>query len=161
MIRLPFITCTVFIVIAACGSRGPVDANAKSTAGLPTANVAAPSASGEPRGPTAPAQADPPAAAAIPAALQGRWGLAPRDCGSSLTAARGLLVITAGELRFHDSHAVPASDIQTDTNSIDGQFAFSGDGRSWTKYEGLRVDNRRLTRTETNPTASFSYAKCS
>lgn len=138
-----------------------MDAKAQNTAGLPTVNVPAPSASGEPRGPTDPGRADPPAAAAIPAALQGRWGLAPRDCTSSVGAAEGLLVITAGQLGFHDSHAVPASDVQTDTDSISGQFAFNGQGRSWTKYEGLRVDNRRLTRTETNPTASFSYAKCS
>lgn len=149
------------MVIAACGSRGPVDPKARNVAGIPTIEAPAASPSGEPRGPTTPARADPPAAAAIPAPLQGRWALAPRDCGSSAAAARGLLVITAGELRFQNSHAVPASDIQTDTASINGQFAFTGEGRSWTKYEGLRVDNRRLTRTETNPTASFSYAKCS
>lgn len=159
---MPFISCAVFVVIAACGSGGgPVDSKAKNTAGLPDINVPAASASGEPRGPTAPAHADPTPAAAIPAALQGRWGLAPRDCGPVVAAAQGLLVITPSELRFHDSHAVPISVIATAPNSINGTFAFSGHGRSWTKYEALKLDNRRLTRTETNPTASFSYAKCS
>jgi hypothetical protein len=56
---------------------------------------------------------------------------------------------------------VPATDVNSDTSSIIGNFAFTGGGRSWTKYEAIKVDNRRLTRTEINPTASFSYAKCS
>jgi predicted small lipoprotein YifL len=161
VIRLPFISCAVFLSIAACGRQGPVDPHAKNTAGLPDVNVAAPSASGEPRGPTTPARADPTPAAAIPAALQGRWGLAPRDCTAPESSAVGRLVVTGSELRFRDSHAVPASDIQTDIASINGTFAFTGEGRSWTKYEALKLDNRRLTRTEQNPTASFSYAKCS
>jgi hypothetical protein len=93
--------------------------------------------------------------------LQGRWGLAPRDCTSPPSSARGLLVISPGDLRFHDSRAVPATDIDSDAKSIGGNFAFTGQGRSWTKYEALTLDNRRLMRTEINPTASFSYAKCS
>ena len=39
--------------------------------------------------------------------------------------------------------------------------AFAGEGQSWTKYESLKLDQNVLVRTETKPTASFSYAKCS
>jgi hypothetical protein len=98
--------------------------------------------------------------AAIPAALQGRWGLTPADCTSALGDAKGLLVINASELRFYESRAVPAADVDGDADSINGNFTFTGEGRTWTKYEALKVDSGVLTRTETKPTASFSYAKC-
>jgi hypothetical protein len=55
---------------------------------------------------------------------------------------------------------VPAVDVDSDSGSISGKFAFAGEGRSWTKYEALKVDNHTLVRTEMNPTASFTYAKC-
>lgn len=162
---MPFISCLLFVAIAACDSRGPVDAQAKATTGLPNAglpNVSnpAPTAIGEPHGPTRPAGADPAPAATIPSALRGRWALAPRDCTATAKGARSLLVVTADDLDFYESHAVPAAEIETDSRSISGTFVFSGKGRSWNKYEALKVDQQRLTRTETNPSASFSYAKC-
>jgi hypothetical protein len=150
----------LMLAVAACGGHGPVDDKAKNTAGLPNLNASAPSAMGEPHVATVPAQASPTPAATIPAALQGRWGLSPSDCTSALAKAKGLLVINANELRFYESRAVPAADIDTDANSIGGTFAFTGAGQTWTKYEALKVDKGRLIRTEAKPTASFSYAKC-
>ena len=161
MIRIPFISCALVLAVAACGGRNPVDVDANSTAGLPDINRSAPSASGEPHADTRPASALPPPSVRIPAALQGRWGLSPADCTTSLGDAKGLLVINGDEFRFYESRAVPAERAQTDPNSISGQFAFIGEGRSWTRYEALKADGQRLIRTEANPTASFSYAKCS
>jgi hypothetical protein len=97
----------------------------------------------------------------IPAALLGRWGLSPADCTSTRGDAKGLLIVSPTELRFYESRAVPANDAQTDSDSISGDFAFTGEGQSWTKYESLKIDKQVLVRTETKPTASFSYAKCS
>lgn len=133
---------------------------ATKTAGLPDVNVPAPSASGEPRGPTSPAKPPPAPTSRIPAALQGRWALTPADCMPGRSGAKGLLTITADELRFYESRAVPADDVEGNANSIAGNFAFTGEGQSWTKYEALKVEKGRLTRTETKPMASFSYAKC-
>jgi hypothetical protein len=161
VIRIPFISCLTVLAIAACSARHPVDSKAARTSGLPDINVAAPSATGEPRGSTAAAKAEPAPTAKIPASLQGRWGLSPADCMSNRAGARGLLVVTPDDLHFYESRSVPASDVGTDDNSIAGNFAFNGEGRSWTKFEALRVDKQTLTRTETNPSASFSYAKCS
>jgi hypothetical protein len=155
------ISCALVLAVAACGGRNPVDANANSTAGLPDLNKSAPSTSGEPHADTKPATPLPPPSVHIPAALQGRWGLTPADCTTSLGDAKGLLVINGDELRFYESRAVPAQRAQTDPDSISGQFAFTGEGQSWTRYEALKVDKQRLTRTEANPTASFSYAQCS
>lgn len=158
---MPLISCLAVISIAACSSRDPVDDRAAGVAGPPDINVPAPSATGEPHGPTTAAAADPAPAAKIPAALQGRWALAPRDCTSTRGDAKGLLVIAPDALHFYESRAVPGADVEADENSIGGNFAFTGEGQSWKKYETLKVEKQKLTRTETQPVASFSYAKCS
>jgi len=162
MLRVPFISIFALLAVASCGGRDPVDDKAAArTAGLPDVNVPAPSATGEPRGPTTPAKPEPAPTSRIPAAVQGRWGLTPADCMPGRADAKGLLTITADDLHFYESRAVPADAVDSDPNSISGNFAFTGEGQSWTKYEALKVEKGRLTRTETKPMASFSYAKCS
>ena len=160
MLRVPFISCALVFAIAACGGRDPVDDHANNAVGLPDINASAPSTAGEPHADTQPAKPLPAPTVHIPAALQGRWGLTPADCTTSLGDAKGLLVINGDELRFYESRAVPADGAHADTDSISGNFAFTGEGQSWKRYEALKVDKQRLTRTETNPSASFSYAKC-
>jgi hypothetical protein len=162
VLRLPFISVFALLAIAACSTRSPVDSAAKANAPLPDVHSPAPSAAGEPHGNTVPAgDTAPKPAAMIPASLHGRWALAPSDCTLPANAANGLLVVTADNLHFNESQAVPASEVGVDTTSIGGNFAFTGQGRSWTKYEALKFANQRLTRTEINPNVSFSYAKCS
>ena len=161
MFRRRLLVLTLSLTLAGCGKPGPVDEKARNIAGLPEVNAMAPSASGEPRGATAAARASPAPSVQIPAALQGRWGLAPADCTTALGDAKGLLVINANELRFYESRAVPARNVTSDATSIAGNFAFTGEGQSWTKYESLKIDKQMLVRTETKPTASFNYAKCS
>lgn len=160
MIRVPVISCLLVLSIAAC-SRDPVAEQANATEGPPNIKVPAPTAIGEPHKETRAAEPLPDPTATIPAALHGRWGLTPGDCTSRRGDAKGLLVITPDELRFYESRAVPSGDIEKDARSIAGDFAFTGEGQSWTRYEALKVDKHMLTRTETKPTASFTYAKCS
>ncbi|HEY6048748.1 MAG TPA: hypothetical protein VIV07_06855 [Sphingomicrobium sp.] len=161
-LRIPVITFVLLIAVAACGKRDPVASDANKVTDLPGSPRPAPSPAGEPPAnqATAPAtQAETPRSA-IPAALQGRWGLAPADCTGALAAAKGLLVISGDELRFYESRAVPADGVQTDSQSISGNFNFSGEGQSWSKFETLELQKGKLVRTESNPTASFTYAKC-
>jgi hypothetical protein len=165
VIRLPLISGLALLTIAACSGHGPVDKAAANTNGLPDIKANAPSASGEPHRVTA-AKPDPSGtpAARIPAALHGRWGLTPADCTAQNVAAgnsKGLLEVGADSLKFYESRAIPASEINVSNKSISGNFAFTGEGQSWTKYESLRAGQDILVRTEINPSASFSYAKCS
>ena len=74
--------------------------------------------------------------------------------------AKGLLIISADDLRFYESRAVPASEIEASEDSISGNFAFTGEGQSWTQFQALKAQVNQLVRTETNPAASFTYAKC-
>jgi len=148
------------IALAACSKRDPVAQGAESTAGLPAINDATPNATGAPPEKAAPATGEPASAARIPDALQGRWALAPRDCTSTRGDAKGLLVVVPGELRFYESRAVPGPNTDSDADSISGEFVFTGEGQTWTRFETLRRQGEELVRTESNPMASFTYAKC-
>jgi hypothetical protein len=160
----------VAVVLTGCGGRDPVDQQANNTAGLPAINDAAPNATGAPPEHTQaappekaqPTATDPPPAPAtlIPAALQGRWGLAPNDCTSTRGDAKGLLVIGPDSLKFYESRAVPGGNGQTSPDSISGDFHFTGEGQTWTKFEVLALQKHELVRTESNPMASFTYARC-
>jgi hypothetical protein len=159
----PFLSFALIIAVAACGKPDPVANGANSVAAVPgAAKKAAPTpAGGPPVKTTAPAAAAPAAAApAIPAALQGRWGLTPADCTSALGDAKGLLVISAAELRFYESRAVPSPGVESDSDSIGGNFRFTGEGQRWTRFEKFELRGDKLVRTESNPAASYTYAKC-
>lgn len=159
--RVPFISCALMIAVAACGRSDPIDKHANPRAVLPDVDPPAPTAIGEPHKETAPARPLPAPAAKIPAALQGRWGLSPADCTAKDGSGKGLLVVSADDIRFYESTAVPTGDVEADPVSISGNFAFRGEGQSWARYEALKLDKTVLTRTEIKPAASFSYAKCS
>jgi hypothetical protein len=146
--------------VVACSARDPVDDQAKNTAGLPAINESAPDASGAPPANAVAAAPLPTAAAKIPAPLQGRWGLAPGDCTSTRGDAKGLLVIGPDNLKFYESRAVPAPDTRSSPDSISGNFAFTGEGQTWTKFQALELQGQQLVRTESSPMASFTYARC-
>ncbi len=159
----PLISCAAMVAIVACSGRDPVDDKANNTAGLPVINEPAPDATGAPPANAVAPQALPAngaVAAKIPAALQGRWGLSPNDCTSTKGDAKGLLIVTADGLKFYESRAVPSPTVQTDQDSISGDFLFTGEGQSWTKFEALELQKQDLVRTESNPMASFTYARC-
>ena len=159
--RTPIAIVTI-LALAACTQRDPVADNLQNADALPVSTTPEASPTGAPpvnastnaASPTAPA-------GAIPAALQGRWGLTPVDCTTALDDAKGLLVVNANELRFYESRAVPSPGIQTSADSVSGNFAFTGEGQEWTRYEALQVKGDKLVRTERDPNASFTYVRCS
>jgi len=158
----PIIASFGMLAIVACGGRDPVADGANNTAGLPEINEPAPDATGAPPDNAAPGEnvAEAAPIVKIPVALHGRWGLGPNDCIPGRSDAKGLLTITDGDLRFYESRAIPGARVETDRDSISGDFAFTGEGQSWTKFQALKAQGNQLVRTETNPAASFTYAKC-
>jgi len=160
-VRFPFITLAAIGALAACGKPDPVADNATAVNLPVTSNEAEPTPlGGPPKNDTEPAAAPPPSAGLIPAVLQGRWGLTPGDCTSTRGDAKGLIVVSSNEVRFYESRAVPSPGAQADSDSINGNFDFTGEGQSWTKFETLELQKDKLVRTESNPAASYTYAKC-
>ena len=148
------------LALAACGKPKAVDDAANNVDALPTIATRAPDPMAGPPANAIATNAPEAPAGSIPAALQGRWGLSPRDCTSDLGDAKGLLVINSSELRFYESRAVPTANVLTSEDSIGGDFNFTGEGQQWTRHETLEVRGDKLIRTERNPVASFSYASC-
>ena len=156
----PLISCAAMLAVVACSGRDPVDNMAKNTDGLPAVKESAPDPSGAPPADAVAAQPLPASAAKISARLQGRWGLSPNDCISTRGDAKGLLIVGPSDLKFYESRAVPAPDVQIGPDSISGNFAFTGEGQTWTKFQALELQGQQLVRTESNPMASFTYARC-
>ena len=157
------------LAASACDTRDPVANDANITASLPSVDDVAGAKDGRPSADgsapaniaTTPAAAGKPvAAAAIPTALHGRWGMTPGDCTSTKGDAKGLLVISGDGLAFYESRAVPVRNIRTAKESFGADFAFTGEGQSWSKFETLQLKYGKLIRTESSPMASFNYARC-
>jgi hypothetical protein len=172
MKALTLFSAAAALVLAGCGGRDPVADNVNQagnvTAIVNSANATAAAATNA--GEVAAAANAPPATRAatgparlggVPAALRGRWGMTPEDCTSTRGDAKGLLIIGDDGLRFYESRAIPTAKVQTSADSMSGDFAFTGEGEQWTRYETLQVQDGMLVRTESKPMASYTYARCS
>ena len=149
------------LALSACGRPDPVrDDEAAAALPEPIGGASASPTGGPPSNSVAPEPVSSTPTSLLPVALHGRWGLTPADCTSTRSDAKGLLAIGPGELRFYESRAVPSPGIQTSPNSVSGNFAFTGEGQEWTKYQTLQVEGSKLKRTERDPLASFTYARC-
>ena len=162
----PIVSCALMVAVVACSKRDPVADDANNTAAIPVSSDAentatnAPDPTGAPpERPSVTTQTSDPTQL-IPAGLHGRWGLTPMDCTSTKGDAKGLLIVSATDLKFYESRAVPTQTAQSGADSITGDFNYTGEGQTWTKLESLKAKGDQLVRTESNPTASFTYARC-
>lgn len=108
--------------------------------------------------------ASPSVASAIPAALQGRWGLVAADCEPGRADAKGLLVVSANKLEFYESVGTLGPVSESDASSLRALFAFTGEGMTWTRDMQLTVEGDTLVRREFGADAApepFSYSRCS
>ena len=147
------------IAVTACsgGAEGPTD-SPSSEAAPAAAPAQLPSA----------AASDEPAAAApdrIPDRLRGRWGLVPADCTSTKGDAKGLLTVSADELKFYESTAELGMVKAHGPNMITGAFDFTGEGQSWILDVTLSTADggKTLVRKDTGPDAApepLTYTKC-
>lgn len=156
------LTIAAAAAMASCERPSAVADEAKNGSALPNASQssASPSGGAPSAGAAAGNAVSSVAGNKMPAAFRGRWGLSPSDCTSTIGDAKGLLVVGDDELRFYESVAVPAGDVQTSPNSISGDFAFTGEGQNWTKHQTLELRAGQLVRTDRNPLASFRYVRC-
>ncbi len=140
------------LALAACGKSNTDEPDTAATPGVET--------------PAPPAASDTAAPiAAIPAALQGRWGMVPADCTSTRGDAKGLLTIDGKTLQFYESVGTLGQVKEHSDTHLRAVFAFTGEGMSWTREEMLDVkDNgKTLVRQEYGEDAQpgpLQYSKC-
>ncbi|GHF39824.1 hypothetical protein [Seohaeicola zhoushanensis] len=73
----------------------------------------------------------------IPEVMQGRWGLVAADCDPARDDAKGLMEVAATSLRFYETRATLAGVQMRDATRITADFAFTGEGQSWTRRISL------------------------
>lgn len=103
--------------------------------------------------------------AAIPVALQGRWGLVAADCTSTKGDAKGLLTIGAGDLRFYESQGILAHIRERSATRLVADYKFSGEGEDWDRLMQLTVQDggRTLVRRDYGEGAApepMRYSRC-
>ena len=101
----------------------------------------------------------------IPTAIQGRWGLVPADCTSTRGDAKGLLTVSATTLTFYESRGTLTRIRERSDMRLRADFAFSGEGMTWTRDEVLDIQDggKTLIRREYGEDAlpgPFKYARC-
>ena len=157
------VSLTAF-TLAACAEQDPVADGANNAAAMPAevdvlpADESATTPTNELENGAAEPVND--AAGRIPASLHGRWGLTPADCTSTRGDAKGLLIVSGDALKFYESLAKPAGPLKTSPDSARGEFAFTGEGLTWKRFETLELQDHKLVRTESDPMASFAYVRC-
>ena len=101
----------------------------------------------------------------IPAPIRGRWGLVPKDCTSTLGDAKGLLTVSAGQLKFYEAVAKLRKVKEAQDDRISGTFVFSGEGQTWTLDVVLDVQDggKTLVRRDYGKDAlpgPLKYTRC-
>lgn len=135
----------------------PVASPAVQDTAIPTETVATPT-------PTPSAEAAT-TATEIPQAIRGRWGLVPADCTSKLGDAKGLLTISAGQLKFYESVAKVGRIKEADESRLRATFNYSGEGQTWTQDVVLALEGggKTLVRRDYGPDAlpgPLTYTRC-
>lgn len=105
------------------------------------------------------------AVSAIPAPLRGRWGLVPADCTTARGDEKGLIAISANELKFYESVARLKTATSGSAAAIDATFAFSGEGMDWTRRITMATSDGGKTMNleefgDDAPAGKRVYTKC-
>jgi hypothetical protein len=101
----------------------------------------------------------------IPEPFRGRWGLVAADCEPGRADAKGLLVVSADQLKFYESVGKLGEASERLPEQLRAQFAFSGEGMTWNREMSLAVrdSGKTLVRQEFGPEAApapFRYMRC-
>ena len=147
------------LILGACGQTAETD-DAMET--VEAEGTAAPAIAPEPLAPDSTSPATP-AEATIPPSLQGRWGMVAADCTSTRGDAKGLLTISPTTLRFYESVGQLGTIKERTGNSIRAEYAFTGEGMTWTRDVTFSVTGDTLTRLDRGgeePGGPFTYTRC-
>ena len=101
----------------------------------------------------------------IPAAMQGRWGLAANECTADPSIAKGLMVVEGDTLRFYESRGTLDTVTGGSDTALEGHFAFTGEGMEWERDLVLTLSDggdtlTRLDSGDDENAGSFDYVRC-
>lgn len=144
------------LLIAACGSeRQPSGKQVERAIAHANAQGNEAAAAREAEPPPSPTRPPP-----LPAAFQDRWGLVAADCDPARGDAKGLMTITSDALRFYESRAQLSRIVGTWPEKLEAEFAFTGEGQSWTKTETLALTGSSNILIRTEDGKDLRYTRC-
>jgi len=154
---LPLIALSAALTLVACSKKTAETMAAAEPAPVETEFEPTPESTGTPT-PT-------PTATEIPASIRGRWGMVPKDCTSKLGDAKGLLTVSAGQLKFYEAVAKLGKVKEADDSRIRATFRYSGEGQTWTQDVVLDAQDggKTLIRRDYGPDAlpgPQKYTRC-
>lgn len=147
----------VFLLLAACGGADEAALPSGDESPIP---VEPDGGIGDDATPPADAVAE-----GIPHTLRGRWGLVAADCEPGRADAKGLLVVTADQLKFYESVGTLGDAAERSPERLRANFAFTGEGMSWNRDMLLEVRDggKALVRQEFGADAApepLRYTRC-
>ena len=91
--------------------------------------------------------------------------MVPADCTSTLGDAKGLLTISAGQMKFYEAVARIGKVKEADDSRIRATFNYSGEGQTWTQDVVLDAQDggKTLIRRDYGPDAlpgPQRYTRC-
>lgn len=170
-LTVPLAACAA-LVLSACGSPDDDGANQAAApiddaAGVTEAGADAlpPSDQAGDDATSTPAATDTDGNASVPIAVRGRWGLVPADCTSTRGDAKGLIEVSAQQVKFYESVATLANVEERSPASIRADWSFIGEGMTWSRDMTLTVQSGgdQLVRREFGEDAmdqALTYTKC-
>ncbi|WP_159983129.1 MULTISPECIES: hypothetical protein [unclassified Novosphingobium] len=158
---LPFVAVTAALALSACSKEPAAPATQAAAAQTEEVFQEEPvSASEAPEPAVGTASVD-----EIPQAARGRWGLVAADCTSTRGDAKGLLEVSADQLKFYESVAKLGTIKEAGESRIRATFLYSGEGQSWTQDVVLDAqgDGKTLIRRDYGKDAMpgpLKYTRC-
>jgi len=161
----PLIAVTAALALSACSKQPEAPATqppATETEEVFQEDAVSPSAA--PESEASPARSSA-AGDEIPQAVRGRWGLVAADCTSPLGDAKGLLEVSADQLKFYESVAKLGTVKEVGESRIRATFAYTGEGQSWTQDVVLDAqdDGKTMIRRDYGKDAMpgpLKYTRC-
>ena len=126
------LACVGALALAACSGPAPEPAASETPAPAATAQ---PLPSPAPQ----PSAAPSPLPTTFPAAMLGRWGLVPGDCTSTRGDNKGMITISANEIRFYESVARITSASERTADQLRAAMAFEGEGMQWNRDIAIKA----------------------
>ncbi|MFM5885417.1 MAG: hypothetical protein ACKOQ3_08870 [Novosphingobium sp.] len=128
--RIPALAA--LLALAACSNEAPAPVPSEDAATIaPPPATASESATAAPSSPAA--------ATAFPAAMLGRWGLVPGDCTSQRGDNKGMITVSAREIRFYESVARIERVKDSSENRMRAALAYEGEGMQWSRDAQFEV----------------------
>lgn len=157
-----FLIASVFAAALSACSKADTDPAATAT---PDPELVTPAATATQAAPPPPAATQAPQTS-IPAAFQGRFGLVPADCGPETGANKGLIQVSANDMKFYESIARLGTIQERSDSHLKAGFAYAGEGMEWNRT--VTMDTRDGGKTvqfeefgEDAPKGARTYTRCS